>query len=165
MIRRLDPQKDRDCFVEAWLWETSAPRWYKQSGKVFGPPTLEDFINASKEETRLTFGIFDGELIGMIELTLRGNSIEADLMAKPRCDAAAVLVNAEALRDKVFEDLEVNDIYVWLPKKNLPTRRLCAIMGFRETGLTILRGTYHERVIEWIHLSIPREAIAVAKAA
>jgi hypothetical protein len=165
MLRRLDPEKDRECFVEAWLWETSGPRWYKQSGKVFGPSTLEDFIEASKEETRLTFGIFDNELIGMIELTLCGNSLEADLMAKPRCNPDAILSHAMALRDRIFDDLGIAEIYVWLSKKNIPTRRLCAIMGFRETGLTLIRGIYHERVIEWVHMSIPREAVAMLKAA
>jgi hypothetical protein len=165
-LRRLDPEQDRKDFVEAWIWESSAPSWFKSAGRVFGPPTFEDFIQGSKEENRATFGIFEKELIGLIILTLRNKeSIEVDLTTKPRCSPAAILEAAIALRDRIFEDLQTEELYVWIPRKNFPTRRLCSILGFRETGLTLIRGTYRNRVIEWLHLSITREAVEMLKAA
>lgn len=159
MIRRIDTDEDRGCFVDAWAWEVLAPRWFRDADKVFGPPTLEDFIQSSGEDNRATFGIFENDLIGIIILTLRGNGIiEADLMAKPGCSPFAILEGAIGLRDRIFEDLGAREIMCWLAKKNIPTRRLCCILGFRETGITLIRGTHRDRVIEWINLSVSREA-------
>ncbi len=161
-MRRLDPDKDRDLFIQAWLWESFAPKWFKEADKVFGPPTFEDFIKGSKEDNRATFGVFDNELIGLIILTLKGSGIEVDFMAKPRCDVGKLLIGAMSLRDKVFDDLGVKELYVWTPKKNVPMRRFCATLGFHDTGLRILKGTYRERVIEWQRLSLLRPVENIA---
>lgn len=158
MIRRLNPKTDKHHFVESWLWESQAALWFKTADKVFGPPTFEDFLKASAEDDRATFGIFEHELIGLIILTLRAKGLfEVDLMAKPRCSPVTILEGAISLRDAIFEDLGAQALYVWLSKKNFPTKRLCAILGFYETGLTLIRGTYRNRVIEWVNLSLSRE--------
>lgn len=165
MILRLDPIKDRDCFVDAWDWEVFAPTWFKQSNDVFGPPTLENFIEASKEEDRATFGVFDSRLDAMITLTLRGASVEADLLSRPNAPRETIINGTAELRDAIFRDLRVQEIYVWLPRKNYPTKRLCATLGFQDTGLRILKGTYRDRMIEWQRLAIYRSQIEQAKAA
>lgn len=162
MIRRLDPVKDRECFIEAWLWNVSAPSWFKQSSDVFGPPTFENFIEASEEDDRATFGIFGEELDGMLILTLRGASMEADLAARPHAKFGTILDGAAWLRDAIFRDFQVREIYVWIPKKNYPTRRLCAILGFQDTGLRIIKGVYRDRVIEWRRLSVSHPQIEKA---
>lgn len=166
MIRRLNPGEDRRCFVDAWLWETEVAPWYQAASRVFGPATLDDWLEASREETRATFGIFDPDLIGMFIFTLRGKGLyEVDFIAKPRCSVGALVDAALGLRDALFKDLEAEEIYCWVPRKNVPTRRLCATIGLRDTGLRLLRGSYRGRVLEWVRLSIIRPAVAVAQAA
>ena len=165
MIRKLDPEKDRGCFIEGWLWESSAPRWFKDADRVFGPATFEDFLESSREPNRATFAIFDDRLAGLIIFTLRGSSVEVDLMARPKVPRGTIFTGASVLRDRIFNDLPIQGLYVWLPRKNYPTIRLCSMLGFRETGMTMIRGTYRARVIEWVHLSIPREVKAAQLAA
>ena len=166
MIRRIDPDEDRGCFVDAWIWETEAAPWYKAASRVFGPPTLENWIEASREDTRATFGVFDPDLISIIILTLRAKGrLEVDILAKPRCSAWAVAEAAISLRDAVFADLGASEIYCWVAKKNVPTRRLCATIGFHDTGLRLLRGQYRGRVVEWHRLVIIREQVVQAIAA
>lgn len=158
-LRKLDPIEDRGGFVDAYLWELDAPQWFKAADKVFGPPTLEDFIEASKEENRATFGVFDDHLIGLFILTLRGKGLlEVDFMAKPRCDPDRILMAGLQFRDQVFGDLQAREVYLWTQKKNFPTRRLCARIGFQDSGMRLIKGTYRNRVIEWLHLSLTRDA-------
>lgn len=155
MIRRLDPNNDRECFVEAWIWETNAPQWYKTSDRIFGPATFEDWIEASKEETRATFGVFEPELIGLIILTLKGKGVfEVDLLAKPKCDGVQLALNGMALAEMVFQELGAKEIFCWVNKKNYPTKRLCATIGFRDSGLRLIKGQYRDRVIIWERLSL-----------
>jgi len=151
--------------VDAWRWEARAPRWFRDADKVFGPQTFEDFLESSKEFERATFGIFDEHLAGLIIFTLKGSSVEVDLMARPKTSRETILIGASILREQIFADLDIQELYVWLPRKNYPTRKLCGILGFRETGLTLIRGTYREKVIEWLHLNLTREAIAMRLAA
>ena len=166
MIRRIEPDADRDCFIEAHLWTVSSPTWFKQAERVFGPQTLNDFIAGSKEENRVTFGLFEGELIGVIIFTLRFRGVyEVDFLAKPRCDAEAIVRNCLALRDRLFNDLGAIELFCWLAQKNFPTRRLLCILGFSDSGLRLLRGTYRDRVIEWQRLSLPRKVWEGLKAA
>lgn len=165
-LRRLDPETDRDCFVDAWLWDIEAPLWYKAAGRMFGPDTFEDWIEASAEDTRATFGILDPELIGMFILTLRGKGLyEVDFLAKPRCSVRALVEAGLYFRDAVFGDLGAEEVYCWTPRKNIPTRKLCGIIGFHDTGLRLIRGQYRNRAIEWVRLSILRPVIKATKAA
>lgn len=165
-ITRLDPDSDRGCFVEGWLWETEAPGWFKAADKVFGPATFEDWLEASREDIRATFGVFDPDLIGMFILTLRGKGLyEVDFLAKPRCLPGALVEAGIYFRDAVFEGLGAEEAYCWTPRKNIPTRRLCAIIGFQDSGLRLIRGQYRNRAIEWHRLSILRPVVRATKAA
>jgi hypothetical protein len=157
-IRRLNPDTDRGLLVDAYAWEAFAPRWFKDADKVFGPPTLVDFIKGTEQDDRATFGIFDDEIAGLIILTLRDSAVEADLMARPGVSLEIIAAGASSLRDAVFSDLPVTAIYCWLARKNYPTRKLCAIIGFCDSGLRLLKGVYRGRVIEWYRLEITREA-------
>jgi len=166
MIRRLDPIQDRNHFVDAHLWVVNSPRWFKESDRVFGPPTFEDFIESAKEESRATFGVFDGELIALVMFILRAKGrMEVDFMARPRCNAGTVVTHCLALRDRAFEDLGTQELFVWVAKKNLPTRRLCGTLGFREDGLRLIKGMYRGRVIEWRRMNMTRDIVAALKAA
>lgn len=165
-IRRLDPDEDRDCFVRGWLWETEAAAWYKAADRVFGPPTFEDWLKASQEETRATFGVFEPELIAMFILTLKGKGLyEVDFLAKPKCAVGAIVEAGTYFRDAVFNDLGAQEVFCWTVKKNYSTRKLCGIIGFRDTGLRLLKGSYRGRVLEWHRLSITRPVIEAAQAA
>lgn len=164
-IHRLNPDTDRELYAQAYEWEVAAPQWFRDADTVFGPPTLADFLTSMAQENRATFGIFDGELAGLIMFTLRGNAVEVDLMARPHVARETIIAGTSALRDATFADLPISTIFCWVAQRNIPTRRLCGIIGFRDSGLRILKGVYRDRVIEWHQLIITRELWAMEQLA
>jgi len=166
MIRRLDSEKDKECLIEAYSWDKSHPSWYRDMDEVWGPHTVEDFIELAKDSFNMFIGVFDDQrMIGLTLFAWNNGKLEAHIYCPRDVNQKLLIPNLLNLRNQLFADLKITEIYVWVAKKNIPTRKLCAIMGFHDTGLRIIKGTYHSRVIEWVNLSVPREVVAMSKVA
>ncbi len=154
MIRRLTAT-DKELLTEVYLWDKSYPKWFREMDNVWGPHTVKDFIGQADHPDNMFIGIFDDtKLIGLASHIFCPRDVDQELL----------LWNLMDLRDQLFRDLNIESIYCWVARKHYALRKLCSILGFRETGHTLIKGSYHGRVIEWVNLSIPRE-IAIAKAA
>lgn len=153
-LRNLDPIKDAALLEEAWSWNENAPRWYQRTQEVF---------EVSHE--RIAIGIFDGELVGVIFLTPRGQAAEVDLMAKRGTDVLLLGEAAAHVAHSLFNQINLNEIFCWLPKKNKAVSKVCILGGMRDDGIRMLKGSYGQRVIEWVRWSVRRESLLAEKAA
>ena len=158
-IRRLNPETDKALFVEAWLWDhVDVPRWYREMDRVFRPEAFEDFLKLAHGEDQADIGVFENDkLVGLITLSMRAKGMfEAHLSAKR---GASVEVLADAgiqVKEQLFRDMGMIEGCLWVARKNYHVRKLCSIIGFRDSGLRIFKGSHRGRVIDWLRLSVTR---------
>lgn len=147
MIRRLDPIKDRGCFVEAYSWDKDYPRWYQDLEKIAHLP-LDKFIDQAPE--RADFGLFVPDLVGMISILRRAPQVfEGHVWAKRRTPIEPLGSFGAQLRESLQGDLDMKFGYVWIAQKNLPIKKLCAMIGLRPDGAIEIDGESHGRPIVW----------------
>lgn len=148
-IRRLDSDTDRDFYAEAWAWDIDAPRWYQDSDAVFRPESFDEYMKLAHGDDQCDVGVFDDELIGLITVTLRGKGVyEGHLSAKRGANLEMLAEAVLQIRCQLFER-GMSEAYLWVAAKNRAIRKLCANAGFYGTFVTMLRGSSHNRPIEW----------------
>lgn len=160
IIRRLHPDNDEGLLRESFTWDTDAPSWYLASDAICRP-TLEAYLNMTRDENQVDIGVFDDEGIqGLITFDYKGNGIVEVRLSAKRGASADLLTNAAyQVRHQIYV-LGMRAGVVWVAKRNRHVIRLCETIGFVRDGLTMTRGTYYrkvERPIEWVRLITTRE--------
>lgn len=152
-IRRLDTN-DRELLSAAYDWDLDAPLWYRQADAVFGEQEKEDFLALLTDSTVALIGIFTPELIGVIVMKLiTREHLEAHLLARRGADSLAIVLAGCQIRDDMFAQ-GAKEVFVWVASRNRHVRRICEQIGFRATGLEMLKGSYRNKVIVWQYLSV-----------
>lgn len=151
-IRRLDPEKDRNLYEEAFEWERNYPRWLRDAEKACSVP-LPEFLE--KADARADIGIFAPEFIGMVSIISRGVKVfEGHVWAK-RCTNLGMLAEGVgSVVQSLIVDLEMRAGFVWVAKSNRPIRKLCGIIGLLPDGAEVVDGESHGKPIIWQRLSL-----------
>ncbi len=159
MIRRLDPEKDRECLIQCFEWDKDYPRWYRNLEKVSHWP-LEQFLKEAPD--RADLGVFNAdELVALISVIRRDVGIfEAHIWAKRGSCVENLAAAASWVIERLVEDLQMRFGYVWIAKRNLPIKQLCIMSGLRFDGTTVTDGESHGKPIEWQRFSYGEEAKA-----
>jgi hypothetical protein len=155
-MRRLDPKQDIALYREAYRWLVNAPSWRRQIEAVFGTLDQAAYLTAAADPGRVDVGVFDrGELTAIIVLTIRAKGVyEVHLEAHPGM-AVELLVQASLLvRDRLFDEYGAQSVFAWTPRWHRTMRRVLQAVGFVDDHVTMLHGTCHGKVIEWVRLSI-----------
>lgn len=157
-IRRLNPVDDESLLREAYLWDRAKPDWYQQMDAVYGPDNFNAYIAAAKGEQRIDIGVFAPELIGVFVLSERTpDNFEVHVMAKRGTDNQILINAAYQIRHQLFQQ-GAKSISGWVASRNKPLLQLAFMVGFVRTHLTMLKGAYRERVINWIQMVSTRES-------
>lgn len=147
-IRRIFPDTDRGLYVDAYLWEQDYPRWFRE---MMPPLTLKKMLELAHGEDQCDVGIFNGSLFALATMSLRAKgTYEIHLTVKRGTDAELLQEGLAGLKGCINRDLHPVELYSWIAKRNIPTRKLCVSMGLREQGLTRTHGSYHGKPIEWV---------------
>jgi hypothetical protein len=153
-IRRLSPESDVELYREAFAWDVDAPRWYAQMDSVFRPDSFDECLSLATHDDQVDVGVFEDGLIGLITISRRGPGLyEAHLSAKRGTDLNLLAEAGYQVKEQLF-GLGMKRGFVWVAKKNRPVRRLCQLIGFTPDGFTMLRGRYHDKPIEWLHMAV-----------
>lgn len=158
-LRNINPLIEKTLFIEAWDWEESAPKWFRDASGVFGPSNWFEFIEWVNQPTAAHFGVFEREeLIAIITLTLVSKLIvENHLMCKRGADVELVTWAANEVKVQAFRELGLREAFSLIAAKNRPVISLMEAIGFYEDGIRILKGTSHGKVIEWVRVRFTRE--------
>jgi hypothetical protein len=149
MIRRLDPTKDRGLYVDAFLFDLDAPRWYRESDKIWRPETFERYMELAHGDDQIDIGVFENGLIGLVTITRRAQGIyEGHLSAKRNVPRETLSSAVYQIRHQLFE-IGMQEAFVWVASKNRGVIKICEESGFYDNFVTMLKGSYHGRVIEW----------------
>ena len=152
MIRRLDPEQDRECLIEAYSWDKDYPRWYQDLEKVSHWP-LEQFLKEAPD--RADLGVFNEDrLVALISIIRRAPYVfEGHIWAQRRSQVDN-LANAVAWTiTRLKEDLQMRFGYVWIAKKNAPIKLMCIMAGLRFDGGVVVDGESHGKPIVWQRFS------------
>ncbi len=152
MIRRLDPEKDRERLAEIYEWDRDYPRWFQDLEKVSHWP-LEQFLKEAPD--RADLGVFnEDEMVALVSIIRRDVGIfEGHIWAK-RHSKVEHLANAVSwVIERLIEDLKMRFGYVWVAKRNLPIKQMCIMAGLRPDGATVTDGESHGKPIEWQRFS------------
>lgn len=156
-IRRLDPIEDRGLYVDAFLWDIDAPRWYRESDKIWRPETLEQYLELAHGEDQIDVGVFNPNLIGLVTITRRAVGVyEGHLSAKRNAPRDVLSQAVYQVRHQLFE-IGMREAFVWVASKNRGVIKLCEDAGFYDNFVTMLKGSYHGRVIEWRQMITTRD--------
>src|SRR6185369_3465490 len=106
MIRRLDPEKDKECLIEAYSWDKDYPRWYQDLEKVSHWP-LEQFLKEAPD--RADLGVFsDEQLVALISIIRRAPYVfEGHIWAKRRSRVDDLAGAVAWTIDRLREDLKM----------------------------------------------------------
>lgn len=155
-IRRLDPTADQAFYRWSFAWLASSPAWRQHTEAVFGTLNQAEYLQTASNERRLDIGVMDGPLfVAKVALHLVAKhtyevSLEADRNASP-----AAIINAGVLiRDQLFGEYGARCVFAWVPRWAKGVQRILLAIGFRNSHVTMLRGTCRGRVIEWLRFSI-----------
>ncbi len=157
MIRRLNPVDDEALLHTAYLWDQDRPLWFRQMDAVYGPDDFNAYIEAAKGEKRIDVGVFDGELIAVFVLSERSpDRFEVHVMAKRSLNNRILVEAAYQIRWQLFER-GAKSISGWVASRNRPLLNLASMVGFVKSHLTMMKGSYRGRVIQWVNLVSTRE--------
>lgn len=150
MIRRLDPENDREIYEQVFAWEKDYPRWLRDAEKACGM-SLDEFLVKGQLEKRADVGIFAPELVGMISVNFdRGPKVfEAHIWAKRRTSLDLLAEAGLHVRDSLAKDLGMKAFFVWVVRRNNPIKKLCAMIGCVLDGASVIDGESHGKPIEW----------------
>jgi hypothetical protein len=158
LIRRLDPDRDRDLYRERWKWREAYPRSLRDATAVDSVATFEEFLDQARG-TRADIGIFDQELIGCVTIQRQGEGVfEIHLSAKRGVRLEQMIEPCLNIQKTIFEDLQGRFIFAFTPEWNRGTILLATAIGLEPDGVKRIRGTSRGRVITWVRLSQSREA-------
>lgn len=165
MIRRLTSD-DADLLRLAYSWDEGRARWYREADNVFNSGPVENLIAQLDDSRKCFVGIWDGdELAAVIIIDCQHEGqFEGHLMAKSNANTTLIQFAIEHLLHELLQ-FGLEEVYVWIAKRNQGVRKLCSAAGFAPDGVVMYRGAYHNRVIKWLRYSVQREQILMAKAA
>ncbi len=152
MIRRLDPETDRECLVDAYSWDKEYPRWFQDLEKVSHWP-LEQFLKEAPD--RADLGVFhDDEMVALISIIRRDVGVfEGHVWAKRKSKVEELANAVSWIIERLVEDLKMRFGYVWIAKRNLPIKQMCIMAGLRFDGTTLTDGESHGKPIVWERFS------------
>jgi hypothetical protein len=151
-IRALQPEEE-SLFREAYEWTRDAPKWLKALDSIFGWKTFEDYYKQAREENQVSFGVFENELVALVALVERAKGLfEAELSARRGTDIRLIAQAVREVGNALVSSGQV-ECFIWVAKRNRPVLRMCEVVGFKRTGISLFKGSYKERVIEWLKLS------------
>jgi len=155
-IRRLDPVKDEELLKEAYSWDRTRPQWYLDMDAVYGPDDFSSYIRAAKGEQRIDIGMFADELVTVFVLSERSpQRFEVHIMAKRGINNQMIAEAACQIQEQLFQR-GAKSISGWIASRNRPLLELARMVGFVKTRLTMMKGSYRGRVIEWVNVvSVP----------
>lgn len=138
-VRKLDVFIDRSLYEEAYHWDESYPRWYRQMDQVFRP-TLVGFLKGATENDQADVGVWhEGQFIALISFVeLAPLRLEINLWAKRKACTEAIAWAAYNQIQGLFQN-GAREITAWLSNKNLPVKKLCILAGLKADGLRTWR--------------------------
>lgn len=151
MIRKLEPI-EIDLLRQAFDWREEYPSWFRTMLAEGAPDqSWEGYLQASRE--MVDFGIFEGEMYGLISIRPCGNSrYEAHIAAKRGSDLEKLAFAAYAIRDALFRQ-GAKEIIAWVASQHRSMKRLCRLAGLEPDTLTVIRGEIRNRLITWERFS------------
>jgi hypothetical protein len=156
VIRRLDPDADRELYRQRWEWRERYPRSLRDATAVDSVATFEEFLEQARG-ARADVGIFDNELIGCVTIQWQAEGVyEIHLSAKRGVRLEQMIEACLSIQKTIFEELSARFIFAFTPEWNKGTIMLATIMGLVPDGIRRLRGTTRGRAIEWMRLSQSR---------
>lgn len=158
MIRRLDPDQDRDLYRQRWEWREQYPRSLRDATAVDSVGSFEEFLEQARG-ARADIGIFEDELIGCVTLDWKAEKVyEIHLSAKRGARLEQMIEPCLSIQKTIFEDLRARFIFAFTPEWNRGTILLATTLGLEPDGVRRIRGTTRGRAITWLRLSQSRAA-------
>lgn len=157
-IRRLDPTDDEPLFHIAFGWLEDSPSWRRETEAIFGTLDRVQYLANTHDTHRIDIGVFDGpEFVADVILTLRAKGVyEVHFEAAPHADPTMVIEAGCAIRDQMFGEYDMRTAYTWTPKWNRGVLRINKALGFKPTGVKMLRGTARKRLVDWVQFELRR---------
>lgn len=150
MMRRLE-KTDTVLIKEALSWSEGAPRWFRDADRAWGTITPDKYIEQMDDQA--DFGVFDGELVAVITLSLEGKGIfNSHLMVKRKAPVGLIVVSAVSIIRQLFEN-GMREGWAWPNKRNYGLRRILELIGMKRDGLEIIKGQSHGRPLTWVRYS------------
>lgn len=159
-IRRLDPNTDEQLFEQMYDWLVGGPVWLRQCEAAWGPTDHDNYLAATHGEHRVDIGIFVADTLqACVTLTCATPNIyEVHLGARQGTNLRLIVQAGWAIRDQLFGEYGAEEVFLWTPRWNRPVRNAIKAIGFTPTNVTMWRGTYRGRLIEWVGYSIARSS-------
>jgi hypothetical protein len=149
-IHRIDPARDYELFEKCYRWLQRSPRWRRDTEAVFGTMDQEEYLAAAHRPGRVDIGVFDGNLIAKVALHLVArNTYEVSLEASRNVNLEAIIIAGCLIRDQLFGWYGAELAVMWVLTRHTGMHRIVHAIGFKPTGVTMLRRTPAGRVMEW----------------
>lgn len=155
-IRRLHLPTDLPLYRQAHTWLVNSPPWRLATEAVFGRVDWEGYIGGVGAPGRCDIGVFGDEgLIATVTLTLTARATyEVHFDAAPSASKAVVIGAGCTIRDRLFGQYAAQLAYTWTPRWNRGVLGINRAIGFTPDFVTLFRGAYRGRPIEWVRYSI-----------
>jgi hypothetical protein len=154
IVRALKPNEEY-LFRQAYEWTADAPEWWKAMDRVY-PVSFGDYHLATFDESQFNFGIFDGEMFGLITVNHYGDGVFDVHIAAKRGASVELLAEAACMiRERLFKS-GAQAIFGWVAKFNRGIIKVGEACGMHRDGVRMFKGECHGRVIEWVHLITTR---------
>lgn len=154
-IRRLDSNIDEPLFRTMFTWLEQSPSWRRETEAVFGTLDLTEYLAATHWDRRIDVGVFVGStLIACVTMTLTAkDTYEVHFEASRQADPAVVVAAGRVIRDQMFA-YGTQLAYTYTPRWNRTVLAINNALGFRPSGVIMLRGTCRGRLIEWLQYQV-----------
>lgn len=167
MLKRLTSE-DSELLREAYQWDKGKPQWFLDMDGVFGPQTEDEFVGLADDPQNCLLAIFrpiglrivQHEMVGLVIITY-GEEFTAHLWAKRGTPLDVLWADIEQIKQDMFA-IGMRACAVWVAERNIGVQRLCGMIGFQPTGVSMYKGTYRGRVIRWRKYILLKEAMEMA---
>ncbi len=150
MIRALD-ENDVELIKTAYYWRDEYPYWFRESMAALGEPEWEGWWEQTKE--CLNYGIFEGEMVGLISLVPMGQGrVTAHINVKRGTDPEKLAYGAFCVRDWLFKN-GIKEIFAWVASVNGGMKKLCRLAGLDPDTVTMIKGTMRNKLVVWERFS------------
>lgn len=157
-LRALKPE-DKGLLREAFEWARNSPQWFRDMDAVYPFKDFDEYYEAACGPLQIDYAVFDNDLIGIFTIAQVSTGIFNVHVEAKRGASLRVLTEAACvIRDKLFE-AGVVELFGWVARVNRGVMRLGLMCGFKPDGVTMFKGQYKGRVIEWKRLSCSRQEV------
>ena len=144
---------NKKTLLKFWQAEQAFPRWFKASGQTWrNADTPELFLEWCADNR-----VYAIKNEGLIYVE---NTGEVNFSMFRGADVDEMVDSFIDLREELFK--EFNTIFCWVLRQNRKLQQIVESVGLRFTGLKMLHGESHGKVLEWHCYSLRKSQKEIA---